>query len=74
MKGILANYMKGPWSKDRNFSYRVKINKLQLLDLPEAGLRDILVVRVKKAGLRDILVVRVKKAGLRDILVVRVKK
>ena len=29
-------------------SYRMKISKFQLLDLPEADLRDILVVRVKK--------------------------
>lgn len=35
----IVNYLKGGAEEDRNFKHRVKSNKFELLDLPEAGLR-----------------------------------
>ena len=36
-------------SEDKNFRHLVKRNRFELLDLPEAGLRDVLVVRIGEA-------------------------
>ena len=44
----IVNYLKGGADGDRNFRHRVKVNKFELLDLPEAGLRDILVMKVEQ--------------------------
>lgn len=38
----------GSLDSDKNFRHLVKRNGFQLLDLPEAGLRDVLVVKVSE--------------------------
>ena len=38
----------GSLDSDKNFRHLVKRNGFQLLDLPEAGLRDVLMVKVSK--------------------------
>ena len=42
----IVQYLKYSSDEDKNFRYRVKSSKFELLDFSEAGLRDILVVKV----------------------------
>ena len=44
----ITHFLKNPLSiEDRNFRHLIKRSGFQLLDLPEAGIRDALVVQVK---------------------------
>ena len=54
-----THFLKNPLSiEDRNFRHLIKRSGFQLLDLPEAGIRDALVVQVKeeKEVIRSVLV------------------
>ena len=45
----IVSFLKGGSNEtDKNFRHSVKKNGFQLLDLPEAGLRDVLVVKVSE--------------------------
>ena len=44
----VTSYMKGGSDLDKNFRHNVKTSGFRLLDLPEAGIRDALVVKVKE--------------------------
>ena len=55
----IIHFLKNPLSiEDRNFRHLIKRSGFQLLDLPEAGIRDALVVQVKreKEVIRSVLV------------------
>ena len=55
----IIRFLKNPLSiEDRNFRHLIKRSGFQLLDLPEAGIRDALVVQVKgeKEVIRSVLV------------------
>ena len=45
--GRIVSHLKGRSDPDKHFRHMVKKNQFQLLDLPEAGIKDALVVRVK---------------------------
>ena len=43
----IVDHLKGLQDCDKQFRHFVRTNSFHLLDLPEAGLRDVLVVKVK---------------------------
>ena len=46
----IVSFLKDGYSEyDKNFRHLVKKSGFQLLDLPEAGLRDVLVMKIRSA-------------------------